>query len=239
MKNILFSLVSVLALLFAGNVSGQQFEFIPDSTDGIGTPNAENKFEGPITNLWDQENKIEWIKHEDLPDGWSVQICQYTLTCWMDWILSDTIVLPPDGADKLQVKFFTNETEGVGSVTIDLTPVSNPDLHESWTFTLALGENDVQNNKPSSRNRIGLSFDMKSNFGMNYNASLTSPKDTHAKLVMYDVKGRNAGTIWSGHLNAGENAISFKPEAHYTGVYFIRLEAFDIGSVTQRVILLH
>jgi len=229
----------VLVLLFTGAASGQQFEFIPDSTDGIGAPNVENKFEGPLTNLWDQENKIEWVKHEDLPEGWSVQICQYTLTCWMDWILSDTIVLPPDAVDKLQVKFFTNDTEGVGSVTLDLTPIADPELHESFTFTLTLGENDVQDKNPSSRNRTGLSFDMSSNVGMNFNASLTSPKDSQAKLIMYDVRGRKVETIWDGHLNAGDNAISFKPNTHYTGVYFIRLEASAIGSITHRVVLLH
>ncbi len=238
MKNILIFLVSVLVLFISETALGQQFEFVPDSTDGIGAPDAENKFEGPITNLWDQENKIEWIKHEDLPEGWTVQICQFTLTCWMDWILSDTIVLPPNGEDKLQVKFFTNDTEGVGTVTLDLTPVSDPDLHESFTFTLALGENDVQENT-SSNNRAGLSFDISSNFGLFHNAQLNSPNDTRAKLVMYDVKGRKVDTIWDGKLNAGHNTISLNPSSNLTGVYFVRLETSNLGNLTRRMILLN
>lgn len=238
MKNIFLFLTSGLLLILSGTVSGQQFEFVPDSINGIGTPNAENKFEGPITNLWDQENQIEWVKHENLPDGWTVQICQYTLTCWPDWIQSATLVLPPDAVDKLQIKFYTNETQGVGSVTLDLTPVANPDFHQAFTFTLTQGEDDVQDQNPSAKNRTSLSFELLKNVGMGYDAIMNLPENSGAKLVMYDLNGRKICTIWDGFLNTGDNSISIKPLTNYAGVYFIRLETAGVGSITRQVTLL-
>jgi hypothetical protein len=58
-----------------------------------------------------------------------------------------------------------------------------------------------------------------------------------ADLKLYDVLGRQAATVFDGHLDAGEHTVSFSAEHLSSGIYFARLRS-GVQSATTKVVLL-
>ena len=63
------------------------------------------------------------------------------------------------------------------------------------------------------------------------------PKSTKAKLIIYDILGREVAILVNEKLNAGSNEISWHASAYPSGVYFYRLITKDF-SQTRRMILI-
>ncbi len=63
------------------------------------------------------------------------------------------------------------------------------------------------------------------------------PARMHARLTIFDVKGREIRTLIDSELNAGTHKLSFNGSELATGVYLIRLET-EQGSQVRRMLLL-
>ncbi len=56
------------------------------------------------------------------------------------------------------------------------------------------------------------------------------PKESFARLAVYDITGRLAGELADGHFAAGQHTVNWNGAGYSTGLYFLRLEA---GGMTQ------
>lgn len=70
---------ALLALLCAASAGAQQFDVEPDTLEKSGYLDSLTIFYNIIRNQWDQQNLILWEKVEDVPEGWTVEVCQLSL----------------------------------------------------------------------------------------------------------------------------------------------------------------
>lgn len=230
-------LTIIICLIFPGLVSAQQFEIIPDSTDGVGTPDKLCTFYSTFINHWDQENSILWETEAELPEGWALEICQTGLTCWPEWITSDTMVLPANVIDTLEVKFYTSETEGTGRVTISLIALADRDIHQEHSFSLRVGPGGVSLHRDGKLSGTGVSFKLRGPLFSQNGMSVYLPKRSLVNVSMFDIQGRKVNSIWKGYLDQGENILQMPRGFQPSGaVYLLRVEAEGLGIATGKVI---
>lgn len=235
MYRAIFFILSVILVLSSTPLIAQQFTVEPDSLDGVGVREELNQFDAIITNLWDQQNIIPWYVETDIPDDWTLSICQGNLLCWPPWVESDTIRLDAEAYDTLLVKFHTGAEDGVGSTTIYLTTVADPEIQQSYTFTLTVGELSVGDSKKPSAD--GRSFQFKPNL-TNSGSLITLPYSAFGRITMYDMQGRLAGRLWSGHLKAGENYVTPIFSQLPQGQYIMHLSVDGIGTLDQKIMFI-
>jgi hypothetical protein len=63
------------------------------------------------------------------------------------------------------------------------------------------------------------------------------PKQGHARLVVYNVKGQRVATLVDGVMSSGEHIVTWNAKGVSSGVYFYRLMVGDF-SATRRMVLL-
>jgi len=237
---LMLPLLVALSLTAARDVGAQDFSVEPDSLEGVGAPDELYVFASLVTNLWDQENRIHWRIESDVPDDWTVEICQGTLLCWPPWVESDTLVLPANGRDTLLVKFRTGAPGSSGSTTIFLTPVADTTLRQQYTFSirvLDLAVRGVPSGEASAESpRLGLGSGSLVQAGR-ITIPYFLPRASTGRLSAFDISGRAIGDLWTGVLNAGDNRLQPRvsmPE----GVYILRLDTEFYGSIYHRIVVL-
>ena len=62
------------------------------------------------------------------------------------------------------------------------------------------------------------------------------PEETFVSLKIYDVQGRQAASLVTGHLSLGEHSVVWNAEEMSSGVYFLQMEARNIVQ-TQKLLL--
>jgi|GEM_PF-4955847 len=224
--------VSLILVLSSCPLMAQDFEVEPDSLDGVGVREGLHQFDAKLTNLWDQENIIPWYVETDIPEDWTLSICQGNLLCWPPWVESDTIRLGAEALDTLLVKFHTGPEDGVGVTTIYLMALADTSIKQSYTFTLTVGENAVDDESGSSTN--GFKFQFKPNF-INNGSLISLPFASFGAITMFDMQGRLTSRVWSGQLNAGDNMITPNVSPLPAGQYIMHLSVDGIGSLDRRV----
>ncbi|MDP8241341.1 MAG: hypothetical protein P9X24_19815 [Candidatus Hatepunaea meridiana] len=227
-------------LILTGIASAQQFTVEPDSTEGVGYIDSLAVFNSIITNEWDQENLILWVKDADVPDQWLVEICQGTQFCWSPWVDSDTLRLLPNGEDTLQVKFRAIGNPGTGTATLTLTATADTTIREVLTFRyearpLAVRQN--QNDNPLSGN---VQVNNVALFGGGSGLRIQLPGSTWVTITAYDGMGRSVGRIWEGQGYQGNQDIrlDFGHRSIPSGIYHIKIKTEHYGSIWTRVALL-
>lgn len=232
-------IATFLVLIISLPVSAQDFEVIPDSTEGMGRLNELNLFDSFLRNLWDQQNDILWQIDRNLPEGWFVEICQLSRICWSPFVDSDTIKLASEATDSLQVKFYAHRTEGTGSITILLTALADTSFHWGATFVLNVPEVSVRNGRQGGsdiRRTEILGFCPDGRSGGSHTTQIFAPFSTDAELKVFDILGRLTANPWKGRLNAGENTVATAVDLS-PGVYLVRLE-LKTGESTVRKMLI-
>ncbi len=233
-------MIFALCFIIVSSLTAQDFRVEPDSLSGNGIPDDMNKFDSEITNLWDQENVILWESEADLPDGWFVEFCQVTRNCWPSWITSDTVILPPNGTDVLEVKFYTTDTEGTGIYRLSLTPDANNELRQEFTFELTVESGGISGGNENDGNSSGLSFNLvRQQFGGTV-WEINLPHSTDEAFIDYfDMQGRRMLHYPLGRLASGKQEIS-KPQSLNLpdGIYFVKLSVPHLGSVARKWIQL-
>ena len=63
------------------------------------------------------------------------------------------------------------------------------------------------------------------------------PKSTHAKLIIYDILGREVTTLVNEKLNVGSYEVSWSAGSYPSGVYYYRLETNDYSSVKKMLMI--
>ena len=67
--------------------------------------------------------------------------------------------------------------------------------------------------------------------------SFSLERDTHVRLTIYDITGREVQSLANGHLSPGEHEAVWNAEGFSSGIYFARL---DNGKtqMTQKLLLI-
>jgi hypothetical protein len=63
------------------------------------------------------------------------------------------------------------------------------------------------------------------------------PEKTSIKLTIYDLTGRKVSELANGHMEAGENVLTFDATTLAAGVYVVKLDAGDYGSALKRIVI--
>ena len=228
--------VSLILVLSSAPVFAQQFTVEPDSLEGVGVRDKLHEFDAKITNLWDQQNKILWSVDTDIPEGWTLEVCQGSLLCWPPWVESDTLSLEAEAFDTLLIKFRTAaDADGVGSTTIHLVALSDPDIQQEYTFTLTVGAESVDDKGRLTTN--GSNFQFKPNY-ISSGSVITLPYSSFGSIRLYDMMGRLSNKIWAGHLQAGENFVNPNLSPLPAGQYIMHLNVDGIGALESLSVIL-
>jgi len=75
----------------------------------------------------------------------------------------------------------------------------------------------------SNRYLIGQNF--PNPFSGTTNIPVLTPCETYAEIVLYNTVGEKCGVIFKGHLEKGENVISFDASGYNQGIYLIRFSS--------------
>jgi hypothetical protein len=110
---------------------------------------------------------------------------------------------------------------------------------QAWTLTV-----DVSQSLTSAANISGgipkafsLSQNYPNPFNPNTKITFALPRSSFAKLVVYDMLGREVETLFNGHLNAGVYESDFDASKYSSGVYYYKLET-DGYTETKKMILI-
>ncbi len=217
-------------------LSAQDFEVEPDSLDGVGIRDEIHEFDSIITNLWDQQNRILWWVDTDIPEGWTLEVCQGTLLCWPPWVESDTLTIEAEAFDTLLIKFRTGPEDGVGSTTIHLIALADTTIHQEYTFTLRVGAQSIdEGNQPSAD---GRSFQFKPDYISSNGSMIVLPHSSYGTISLVDMQGRASSRIWTGHLQAGENFVNPDFSRLPAGQYILHLNVDQIGTLNRKIVIL-
>ena len=110
-----------------------------------------------------------------------------------------------------------------------------------WLDSVALTEH-VDTAVRESGNTVTADFRLEPNYPNPFNPHTTIryslPKESRARLAVYDAKGREAAVLYDGMQSAGSHSARWTTEGAFeSGVYFIRLEA-DGQVVTRKTTLI-
>ncbi|MFH0765145.1 MAG: T9SS type A sorting domain-containing protein [Calditrichota bacterium] len=224
----------ILVLILAFKVGAQDFQVTPDSLEGQGRLDELNSFHAFITNLWDQENIIHWEIVNDIPEGWTVEICQGTFQCWPPWIQSADLQLPPSGSDTLIIKFRTSPTPGVGRCAISLTAQADANFHQQYTFVCRTTENGVRGESSSDR-QAGFGWLSGRSDGVGSGLRYNMPVSGWVRIDLYDLQGHAAARLYEGIAPSGVNFIPVGRIIPPAGVYIICLEGGNLGMSSQKI----
>lgn len=127
-----FLLVSLTTITFA-----QNFEVEVNDTTVYGL-STQNDFYGDIdlNNTSTSTLSMRWENTErDLPEGWIVSFCDPT-ECHEPTVQEASFSLPVTGNNNIMnVHFYPNDVQGVGSVTVKLYETATPDNFKVLTYT--------------------------------------------------------------------------------------------------------
>ncbi len=231
-------IVFSLALLTFSSAFGQQFSMELDDLEKTGYLDSLTVFNNYITNHWDQENHIQWIKESNVPDDWYVEICQGSLQCWGPWIVSDTLSIGANVTDTLQVKFRARENLGTGSVTLRLIALADTNIQESYTFTYHAISLDVKPDESDRTSFDGLRWD---NSGATYGVGWGKlgfhlPSAARYELSLHDISGRLVLKLYEGVGSPGFNSVPFGSlDGIAAGAYLLKLSAGEHGVISDRL----
>lgn len=218
-KLLLFSFVTLLALFSTVNATDNKYWNLQwDSTSGGGYTEDLAIFNGPVTSKIPSHMQVVWRKvEENYPDeSWHAEFCQGALYCWPYWVESDTINLPGNGTDTLQIKFFAG-TPGTGSVKF-IFEFQQTDLRDSVTIEFTAEPNSVRQEPAESRTGNGWSNNPGS-------LSFTLPVGVNGTAWLYDLAGRRVAMLWNGAGIGSLQTIAHSyPSGISAGVYILRME---------------
>jgi hypothetical protein len=110
---------------------------------------------------------------------------------------------------------------------------------EAWSLDITYGVNPI-GIKPIS-SEVPKSFKLMQNYPNPFNPStkinFALPKDAFAKIIIYDVLGREVAKIVNENLKRGTYAVDWDASNFSSGVYFYRLET-DGYIETKKMVLL-
>lgn len=85
--------------------------------------------------------------------------------------------------------------------------------------------------------QLSLSQNYPNPFNPTTTIRFTLPKQGNARLVVYDLLGRNVEILLNEEKNAGMHVLHWNGSKHSTGVYFYQLET-QTGVLTKRMVLI-
>jgi hypothetical protein len=84
-------------------------------------------------------------------------------------------------------------------------------------------------------------FSLSQNYPNPFNPStfisFQLPVNSHVKLQVFDVNGREVATLVDGNLEAGTHAVTFAPRERTTGLYFYKITAGKFSQTRKAIMI--
>lgn len=106
-KKLLFA----FATLLLTGAAFAQFTVTPNPSNGRASKDGIIKCDGMIKNTSLTDSIFTWIRFQNLPTGWTSQICD-PVTCWSDGVDSNTFELKTGDSNVLYIQFNPNGIYG-------------------------------------------------------------------------------------------------------------------------------
>ncbi len=118
-----------------------------------------------------------------------------------------------------------------------VTSVSRNSVESPATKTIALEARGVGSETPTEPDRFGLKGNQPNPFGERTTISFSLGQPGEVTLVVYDVLGREVGTLVDERLTGGDHTARFEAETLPSGVYFYRLQAGERAQTGKMVLV--
>ena len=102
------------------------------------------------------------------------------------------------------------------------------------SFTEIIGIKKISELVPSS---FSLSQNYPNPFNPTTKISFDLHKSSHAKLIVYDILGKEVATLVNEKLNAGSYKVDWNASDYPSGVYFYRVQTEDFSETKKMVLL--
>jgi len=137
----------------------------------------------------------------------------------------------PAGNLKIRVDRFGYSKD---STYVTVTSTSNTDSVIFYLNRLSSGIREINNTVPDN-------YFLKQNYPNPFNPSTTIefsiPKSGNVSLMLYDITGREIGTLFNGFKPAGNYAVDIKVESFASGLYFYRISVNNFIA-TRKMLLI-
>lgn len=183
---------------------------------------AEERYDGGIVEVMRDNG---WVKAdpEGGYNGISVNNGSFPGgACWngeFGWTFSRIPLENDAGSVRIRLRFGSDEIESregwfIDSISIDGLPYS---VSESQPHPVEFGITRLYPNPFNSRLNISYSI----------------PQAGYVRLVIFDVHGRAAGTLFEGVKDSGTHEISLSGQSLSTGLYFVYLDLGNLSSIAK------
>ncbi|MBP6303635.1 MAG: T9SS type A sorting domain-containing protein [Bacteroidia bacterium] len=125
-KKLLFA----IATLLVTGASFAQFSITPNPSNGRGSKDGIIKCDGKIKNNSTTDSMFTWIRFQNLPSGWTSQICD-PITCWSDAVDSSTFELKTGDSNILYMQFNPNTNYGSTTAKIYIYAVGKRSMGDT------------------------------------------------------------------------------------------------------------
>jgi hypothetical protein len=203
---------STHAIMAIASQNGQAFQRRPEE-DGASVHDEGDT--GAVPPQW-----LKLQRHGDMLTGWA----------------------SADGATWDEIGSAEVPMEGQIYVGMAVTAHNN-DALSTGTYSevgFAFGDDMVSVEK-RAKNALPTEFALEQNFPNPFNPTTTInfalPEDSHVKLTVYDITGRQVEKLIDANLSGGWHSYDFKALPYATGVYFYRLEAGE-RTFTKKMMLI-
>jgi hypothetical protein len=92
-----------------------------------------------------------------------------------------------------------------------------------------------------SENELPVKFELNQNYPNPFNPVTTIkfsiPKNTHVKLVVYDMLGKEVSTLVNNVLASGNYAVDFNANSFASGVYFYKIEVEGFSDIKKMMLI--
>jgi hypothetical protein len=120
-----------------------------------------------------------------------------------------------------------------------IIPASDTTLH--WVYFSdsppVQGQVNVENDPPSSASNFSLAQNFPNPFNLTTTISFSIPQESHVRLKIYDLLGREVSTLLDGELTVGEHKLLYSAKDIDSGIYFCRIEAQSYKAITKIILI--
>jgi hypothetical protein len=153
--------------------------------------------------------------------------------------LKDSLTAFPDS---LRLRVRTSGGVTIGTYTITVTGTgrisgqSGPPIHKR-TMSLNLGGVGLTNNNNEIPGVFHLYQNYPNPFNPSTNIRFDLPNAGNVKLTVFDIAGREVGTLINNYYQAGKYEIDFNAEELSSGIYFYRIETPEFTSIRKMILV--
>jgi hypothetical protein len=143
--------------------------------------------------------------------------------------VQNTLTTYPDSL-RLRIKTAGGVPDGLYTVRVQGNGPNGTPVHERFV-AVNVGFVGIVNN-PVIPKEFGLSQNYPNPFNPSTKIIYEIPKQSHVKLVVYDILGKEVSTLVDKQTNAGSYEVQWNASQMPSGIYFYKITVRQAGSLT-------